>query len=301
MTNLQVNRRHGHKFIMSGAMFGFCMLRMVACALRISWATKPESVPLVIAASIFVAVGDIVGWVVNLNLAQRILRAVHPGVGWHPAVKVAFIIVYAIIVVSVGLLIGFTVDQYYTLDRIKHVHSRDVAWYGTTYFAFAATLPIPLVLAVLCAPRKTEIEPFGTGSFRAKNLIVLFGSCCLALGIWFRCATNFLTPRPVSHPAPYQSKACFYIFYFSLEILVIYTYLVVRIDKRFYIPDGSKGPGDYSKPFFKENEKGEEHTIEGGTPPSHEHVDDAEPKDEPEGTVVLNDETEKTVVPEQRV
>lgn len=276
---------------MSGAMFAFCTLRILACALRISWATKQESVPIAIAASIFVAVGDIVAWVVNLNLTQRILRAVHPGVGWHPAAKIAFIVVYAIIGVSVSILIGFTVSAYYTLDRSKQIQSRDAAFYGTTYFAFVATLPIPLVLGVLCAPRKNEIEHFGTGSFRAKIMIVLFGSTLISLGIWFRCATSYLSPRLVSHPAPYQSKACFYIFYFSLEILVIYTYFAVRIDKRFYILDGSKGPGDYSKSILNENEKDEDQTVEAGRTASHEHVD----------TTVPKNEAENAAVPEQKV
>ena len=280
MTVFQINRRQGHIFIMSGAMFGFCMFRITASVLRISWAAKPQSVPLAIAASLFVAVGDVVGFVVDLNLAQRILRAVHPDVGWHPALKIAFIIVYTLIPVSVVILVGFATDSYYTLDMSKLMNSRDAELYGATYFAFAAILPVLLLLVVLCIPRQNEIEPFGTGSFRAKVMIVLFGSTTLSLGAWFRCSTDYLTPRPVNHPAPYQSKACFYIFYFSLEILVIYTYLVVRIDKRFYVPDGSQGPGDYSKSML--NEGKEKEITEAGAIASEERVDTA-PSDSKSG------------------
>lgn len=31
-----------------------------------------------------------------------------------------------------------------------------------------------------------------------------------------------------------------------MEILVVILYVVVRVDRRFHVPDGSKGPGDYS-------------------------------------------------------
>jgi hypothetical protein len=37
MTIFQLNRRKGHKFIVSGVIFGFCMARITACVLRLVW------------------------------------------------------------------------------------------------------------------------------------------------------------------------------------------------------------------------------------------------------------------------
>ena len=258
MTVFRTNLKRGHKFFISGAMFGFCMARTIACVMRIVWAIKPQSVSVAIAASLFVAVGDVIGYIVNLNFAQRIIRALHPKVGWHPAFKIAFIAVYSLIAVSMALLISFTVYSFYTLNPGKRRTARDFQLYGASYFATVALLPIPLVLGALATPR-TLVDDFGTGSFRNKIIIVLSGTTALALGAWFRAGTAYMNPRPATDPAPYQSKACFYIFYFTLEFLVIWGYLVARIDQRFYVPDKSKGPGDYSR--FAGYEKEVDHTA----------------------------------------
>lgn len=254
MTVLQTNRKRGHKFIMSGAMFGFCMARSLACILRIVWANRPHSVSIAIVASLFIAIGTVLGFVVNLNFVQRILRALHPKAGWHPALKIVFIIIYSLIAISMVLLIVFTVASSYTLDPAKLRTARDVQRYGATYFATVAFLPIPLVLGALGTARRIPMENFGSGSFWSKIMIVLVGATTLSLGAWFRAGTSYLRPRPISDPGPYQSKVCFYIFYFTLELLVIWTYLIARIDQRFHVPDGSRGPGDYSRSMGYEKE-----------------------------------------------
>lgn len=48
---------------------------------------------------------------------------------------------------------------------------------------------------------------------------------------------------------------CFYFFNFTVEIIVVYLFAAVRIDLLFYVPDGSKGPGDYSRPVDNTVEK----------------------------------------------
>ncbi|KAM0799890.1 hypothetical protein BDR22DRAFT_898639 [Usnea florida] len=246
-TLLQLNKRRGHKFNMSGAMFGFSMARVTACMLRIVWATHPKNTSLAIAASLFVAVGDLLGSVVNLNFTHRIIRALHPSIGWSKPVTWAFASFYVLIVVSVILLISFSVESYYTLNPSRLHTAHHVLLYGSTYFATAAFLPIPLLLATLLKPRTSRAENFGRyGTMRSKVLITLWGAILLALGAWFRAGTGYLKPRPATHPAWYQSKACFYIFYFTIEITVIYSYFFLRIDQRFHVPDGANGPGEYS-------------------------------------------------------
>ena len=63
----------------------------------------------------------------------------------------------------------------------------------------------------------------------------------------FRCGTAWAPARPASDPAWYDSKAVFYVVLFTFEIVVVYLFLFTRFDRRFWIPDGSKKPGDYSR------------------------------------------------------
>jgi hypothetical protein len=116
---------------------------------------------------------------------------------------------------------------------------------GSTYFAVAAFLPIPLVLLRVILPKKSRVEKFGEGRFRTKIYILLFSSAILTLGAAFRAGIAYV-PRARDDPAWYHSKACFYIFNFTVEIIVVALYAIIRVDKRFHVPNGSHGPGDYS-------------------------------------------------------
>ena len=60
MTIFQLNKRRGHKFLMSGMLFGFCMARIVTQIMRIVWACYPTDVSVAIAATIFVAAGVLI-------------------------------------------------------------------------------------------------------------------------------------------------------------------------------------------------------------------------------------------------
>ena len=247
MIILQVNLRRGHKFIISGVLFGFCMARSVTMILRIAWAKHPHNVRLAIAAQIFVAAGIVLLFVVNLLFAQRITRAQHPRSGWHPVFHYLFLALYVIIVLSLVMLITAVIQSFYTLNKNTRRIDRDIQLYGQTYYAIVSFLPIPIVLLGLAIPRKEHHEKFGLGRFRNKLIILLTSSCLLCLGATFRVGINYKTPRPITNPASYQSKACFYFFNFVLELLVIYLYIVIRVDKRFWVPNGSHGPGDYSR------------------------------------------------------
>lgn len=101
---------------------------------------------------------------------------------------------------------------------------------------------------------KTRVEKFGEGRFRTKIIIIIFTSAILTLGAGFRAGINYV-PRPRNHPAWYHSKACFYIFNFAIEIVVVYLFAAIRVDKRFHIPNGSHGPGDYSRSSETEVER----------------------------------------------
>ncbi|KAG8532928.1 uncharacterized protein KY384_002806 [Bacidia gigantensis] len=247
MTIFIRNKKRGHKFLISGAMFGFCMARNLACILRIVWAAEPSNVSVVIAAQLFASLGDIFGYVINLIFTQRILRAAIPYFGWRRVPSFAFIFVYGLLFLSASLLVGFTVGAYYTLDKEFLKASRDISIYGSTVFATTSVLPLFILPAILAVRTRAHEENFGHGSLLSKVVIVLFGTMTMACGQWYRTGTTYANPHPRAHPALYQAKGAFYVFYFTMDVVVIWSYLLLRMDRRFWVPNGSSGPGDYSK------------------------------------------------------
>jgi Protein of unknown function (DUF3112) len=244
MAIFQINLRRKKKFIMSALIFGFCMARITTMTMRIVWASYPRNISVGIAAQIFVNAGVLILFIVNLIFAQRIVRASHPHWAWAKWFSLAFKLYYVSIVLMLIALITCTVQTFYTLSPNIRRIDRDVQLVGGTYFAVAAFLPIPLMFLRIIIPDRPPIEKFGHGRFRSKIFILLFSSVLLTLGASFRAGTNYV-PRLSAHPAWYNSKQCFYLFNFTIEIIVVALYAVVRIDKRFHIPDGSHGPGDY--------------------------------------------------------
>ncbi|KAK4941779.1 hypothetical protein LTR10_018383 [Elasticomyces elasticus] len=245
MTIFQLNRRRGHKFLFSGMLFGFCMARIVTMIMRIVWACYPEDVRIGIAAMIFVSAGVLILFLVNLVFAQRILRAAHPHFGWKKTLTIIFDILYVGILAMLAMVITATVQSFYTLNRNTHRIDRDLQMTASTYLLMIAFLPIPMVILGILVPRKTRLEKFGTGRWRTKIAILLTTSVLLCLGAAFRSGTTYKNPRTRDDPAWYDAKWCFYFFNFTLEIIVVYLYIILRVDLRFHVPNGSKGPGDY--------------------------------------------------------
>lgn len=246
MTIFQINRRRDHKFLFSMLLFGFCMARIVALSTRISWAAHPASVGVAIAAGILTQAGVVVLFVVNLLFSQRVLRAYHPALGWHPAVKWTYIGLLAAVIALLVMVISASVSLFFTLDPLERERDRTVQLFATTSLACVAFLPVPVVAASLLTPRRTRVEKFGQGRFRTKVHLLLAAALLLALGAGFRAGAGLSAPRPLSDPAWFDSKACFYAVNFGLEFLVVLAYAVARVDRRFHVPDGSFAPGHYA-------------------------------------------------------
>ena len=119
--------------------------------------------------------------------------------------------------------------------------------FGSTYFAVAAFLPIPLLAIRAVLPPQGPREDFGSGRFSTKIIFLLIASTVLTLGAAFRAGTAYV-PRPLTDPAWYDTKACFYLFDFTIDFSMAVFYAVARVDKLFIVPNGSSGPGDYSRP-----------------------------------------------------
>lgn len=254
MTILQLNLRRGHKFLASGALFGFNMARITTSTLRLVWSTHQTSVPIAIAANVFVNAGVIIIIIINLIFSQRVLRASHPHIGWSRTIHFAYLGYYISIIGVLVMLITSIVQQSYTLNPDTLSIDHDLQLVGGTYNAVASFLPIPIVAFSVLFPKRHNnghVEKFGSGRFRTKVAVLLTSSTLICLGACFRAGIAYV-PRPRDDPAWYHSKACFYVFNFGIEIIVIYLYAIVRVDRRFHIPNGASGPGSYSG-----NSKGE--------------------------------------------
>ncbi|KAF7506860.1 hypothetical protein GJ744_011206, partial [Endocarpon pusillum] len=246
MTIFQINKRRGHKFVMSALMFGFSMARVVTMVMRIVWATRPTNVRVAIAAQIFTSAGIILLFIINLIFTQRILRAAHPHFGWHKASSIVFNALYALIIIMLIMVITTTVQSFYTLNRNTRRIDRNIQLTASSFLTFVCFLPLPLVILGVIVHRKTRLEKFGLGRWRTKVAILLASTTLLTLGAAFRCGTAFMPPRPRNNPAWYNAKWCYYFFNFVIEAIVLYLYILVRVDRRFHVPNGSKRAGDYS-------------------------------------------------------
>jgi uncharacterized protein DUF3112 len=245
MVVFQINKRRDHKFLLSFLLFAFCMARSLALIMRIVWANKLTNVDIAITANVFTMAGVLILFIVNLILASRLLRAYRPNIGWKPAVRLAFKFLYFSVIALLVMVITASVYSFFTIKPTPRQQTRDVQRFGVTYLAVLAFLPIPIVLFAMLWPRKQSVEKFGRGRLRTKSALVLFTSTLLALGAGFRAGTAF-DVRPANQPAWFHHKAAYYCFNFVIELIVVYTYALMRFDHRFHVPDGSSGPGHYN-------------------------------------------------------
>jgi len=238
------------------------MTRIFATTLRIAWSVHPTSVKVGIAAMVFVYAGIILLFIGNLFFTQRIVRAQHPHIGWSKPFSIALPVLLAIIVGSILCLIVGVIMSFYTLNQSTLSAVRDIEIYGETLYSVVAFLPIPVVIASALARRRRSagsVDKFGSGSMRMKIIIVLVSAVFLSLGSCWRAATLYLPTESTQSPHPwYFRKVFFYIFNFAIEISIVIFWLAMRIDRRFFIPNGAKGPYSYGSGFTFAGEPGNE-------------------------------------------
>lgn len=223
------------------------MARVLTCTLRIVWACYPTNVSVAIAAQILVNAGILIVYIVNLLFAQRILRARRPEIGWNTGLRILFKIAYGLIGAALILIIVMTVYSFYTLDPAIHSYA---LWMqrGAILYLFLVALSPLIILAVAFILPPTSDETFGKHSLRTKGLILLAGACLCTTIAGFKVGTTWSDPRASTNPAWYDSKAAFYIFNFTLEIILLCIYIPGRIDHKFHVPNGSSKRQTYRVP-----------------------------------------------------
>ncbi|KAK5050933.1 hypothetical protein LTR84_003492 [Exophiala bonariae] len=244
MTIFQVNNRRKHIFRPSVLLFGFCMARITTCILRIAWATRQTNARLAIAAGIFINAGILILYILNLFFAHRILKAKKPQHAWLKPLDILIKGLYVLIVGALIMVITATILSFYTLNMHTRKVARDIQLAAITYLLFIAALPLLLLAVAFLAPHDRYERDFGTESMHSKGFIILLTTTICVIVAGFKAGVAWETPRPINDPAWYHSKAAFYVFNFTLEILALSVFTFTRIDKRFYIPKATTKEGD---------------------------------------------------------
>ncbi|KAH8728723.1 hypothetical protein GQ44DRAFT_747572 [Phaeosphaeriaceae sp. PMI808] len=175
-------------------------------------------------------------------------RSTHRSFGWHPAFRIASKILFVIIASTLIVLITTTVQSSYTLNTRIRTLDRALQHYGSTILAIVATLPLPMMALTLLIPY-SPLDEFGIGRLRTKVIALLISTILLSIGAWYRCGIVWKTPVPRTQALPsYLGKGPFYVLNFLFEFQTVMTYAILRVDRRFHIPNGAQGPGSYSRP-----------------------------------------------------
>ncbi|KAH8821777.1 hypothetical protein F5884DRAFT_635402, partial [Xylogone sp. PMI_703] len=235
------NSKNGHKFHLSGLMFDFCLVRILTCIMRIVWAFRPDNKSVMIGALIFENAGVVVLFAVNAVFTQRIIRALHPRIGWSPPINRFFFLILISIPFIIVYNILFTILSFYILDSEILSFIRGLLLFGSFYTTTLSVLPIILVTLAAIVPTSSPIEKFAIGRFRTKIVILILASTILFTGALVRLISAVLEyPKQSSHKI--NDKIVFYTTGFTLEIIVVAMYVITRVDLRFWVPDGCGGP-----------------------------------------------------------
>ena len=243
----RTNLAKGHKFLMSAFMFIFCMARVVTFILRLALATRPTNARLAIAATIFTNLGVIIVYIILLLLAVRVFRATHPRLGWNKLVNVACGAAFALLFCAIVLTISFTIESFYTLKPNLRTAALWVQRGAILYLLIFNVIALIFLAMSVLLPSTAHAENFGSGSLSSKLTILAVATFFSVFIAGFRMGTTWSPTRMATNPAWYHSKPAFYVIEFVFEIVIIYLFLITRFDQRFWVPNGSSKPGDYSR------------------------------------------------------
>lgn len=240
----KANSKRGHKFLLSDLMFDFCMVRTVTCIFRIIWVfIHPRGI--ILCAQLFFNGGAAVIFAVNVILTQRIVRSMHPKFGWSRGFSIGTRILALSVPVNILFQIGSLIGLFFSVGDSKRLEAfSDCLKVGSSWNLFLVSFPF-LAISAACAVPGPRPEKFGAGSLRVKTSMVLLAAVMLGTGATIRSYATF-NPRMPDTTDVLYSKAVFYPTQFTLEILVVALYALLRFDLLFHIPNGSRQPGDYT-------------------------------------------------------
>lgn len=180
----------------------------------------------------------VVLFAVNIIFTQRILRSLHPNFGWHPiTTKLFFVIVISVPMIIIWNIASLTVT-FFTLNPRSIAITKNLLLFGSCWTLFLCLFPAIFVTLATAIPSPTPVEKFGSGRFRMKCIVLITAVALLAVGAITRLL-GAVIEKPITAPSHLFSKPVFYTTGFMLEIIVVYGYLFLRVDLRFWVPDGT--------------------------------------------------------------
>lgn len=181
---------------------------------------------------------------VNLFFAQRLVRAMHPSVGWHPVFSYfSLALIFSVPVVTVLNIIVISVS-FFSAGQAERLHTAEkLLKLGSSWNMMLATMPLVWMFLASAVPGLPP-ENFGTGQFRPKATLLVFSAVTLAAGAAVRLAA-LLNPESPAAMSTLFSKPVFYGTQFLLELVTVAAYAAFRVDSLFHVPNGASGPGQY--------------------------------------------------------
>lgn len=209
----------------------FCIERVGALGIRIAGTLRGSNGKLYVAGVTMVYGALVLLYIANFIFAHRIIRAQHQGKGLRIIFGIIFLVIYLLVVLAWGLLMTGILQPFWRLGRNVRFTDRALRIYGFTFFAFAAILPIILVLISTIIPRGKRAQREKTG-FRV--VILLIGCFLAGLEAFYIAGVEWMPPRSRFNRIPdYMSRSWYYVMIFTLEFILVMLYGITRVDSRF--------------------------------------------------------------------
>lgn len=152
MTLFRINRRRGHKFLFNYFSFGYAMTRVAACVFRLAWATRPHNVDISLVASIFLNAGILIVYVMNNNLAWRMVRSAAPALGWNRVLRRCNkVLLWGVLGLFIPLIVILVLRVKKPELKGIVLASKVSSRLATTYFMIIATLSAVLLAVAASA------------------------------------------------------------------------------------------------------------------------------------------------------
>lgn len=225
------HRRKGHNRTIPIITFLFCGERVLACAVRVAWASRPDSVRIAVASQVLLQAGVLLLLLLNLILAERVLLGRRPGPRARRCLRVLLGAMSALTVSALIMVVVSIIVSVYSLDQRTIERCRDVQRAAASYLVVLAVAPAALLSV---APLfSTEPTPRVT-KLRRSEVAVVLSSCLLCtLNAGFKAGVVWARPKSLFDPAWYHSRSCLYTFVLGTEVVALVLLLATRADLKF--------------------------------------------------------------------
>lgn len=230
------HRRKGHGRTIPIITFLFSGERVLACAVRMAWASRPGNVRVAVASQVLLQAGVLLLLLLNLILAQRVLLGQRPGPRTRRWLRVLLGAMSALTVSALIMVVVSIIVSVYSLDQRTIERCRDVQRAAASYLLVLAMAPAVLLLGAALLSNKPM--PRVTKARRSEVAIVLSSCLLCTLNAGFKAGVVWARPKSLFDPAWYHSRACLYTLVLGTELVALVMLLATRADLKF-IPAAS--------------------------------------------------------------